>query len=96
MAAILAESVRLVDTIARTGGDEFVLVAPGSAGVTVAKRVLDGIAALEAVDGLPVSVTVGVARFPQDGADAEALVAAARRALAGSSDPASISEAAGV
>lgn len=96
VAAVLAERVRLVDTLARTGGDEFVLIAPGSAGVTVAKRVLEGIAALEAVDGLPVSVSVGVARFPQDGADAEALVAAARRALAGSSDPASISEAAGV
>ncbi len=95
VAAVLAEKVRLVDTIARTGGDEFVLVAPGSAGVTVARRVLDGIAALEAVDGLPISVSAGVARFPQDGADADALLAAAREALAGSSDRASISEAAG-
>ena len=34
--AVLAETVRLVDTVGRTGGDEFVLVAPGSAGVTVA------------------------------------------------------------
>ena len=36
VAAVLAETVRLVDTVARTGGDEFVVVAPGSAGVTVA------------------------------------------------------------
>ena len=45
VAAVLAESVRLVDTVGRIGGDEFVLVAPGSAGMTVAQRVLDGIAA---------------------------------------------------
>ena len=95
VASVLAESVRLVDTIARTGGDEFVLVAPGSAGVTVARRVLDGISKLEAVGGAPVSVSAGVARFPQDGTDAESLLGAARAALSGVAGRAAIAEAAG-
>lgn len=82
VAAVLAESVRLVDTVARVGGDEFVLVAPGSAGVTVAQRVLDGIAALPATDGRSISVSAGVARFPVDGGTADDLRAAADAALA--------------
>jgi diguanylate cyclase (GGDEF)-like protein len=82
VAAVLAESVRLVDTVGRIGGDEFVLVAPGSAGGTVARRVLDGIAALPAVAGRTVSVSAGVARFPADGTDSESLIAAATEALA--------------
>jgi diguanylate cyclase (GGDEF)-like protein len=81
VAAVLAESVRLVDTVARIGGDEFVLVAPGSAGITVAQRVLDGIAALPAEGGRPISVSAGVARFPIDGGTAEDLRAAAEAAL---------------
>jgi diguanylate cyclase (GGDEF)-like protein len=95
VAAVLAETVRLVDTVARTGADEFVLVAPGSAGVTVAKRVLDGIAKLEDVDGRPVTVSAGVARFPQDGTDGAALIESARAALERSNEPATIAEAAG-
>lgn len=82
VAAVLAESVRLVDTVARIGGDEFVLVAPGAAGITVAQRVLDGIAALPVGTGRPISVSAGVARFPTDGANAEDLRAAAEAALA--------------
>lgn len=81
VAAVLAESVRLVDTVGRIGGDEFVLVAPGSAGATVARRVIDGIAALPAVAGKQMSVSAGVARFPADGGDAETLIAAATAAL---------------
>ena len=95
VAAVLAESVRIVDTLARTGGDEFVLVAPGSAGVTVARRVRDGIAKLGEVHGLPISVSAGIACFPQDGQDADSLIAAARAALAEATGPASITEAGG-
>jgi diguanylate cyclase (GGDEF) domain len=81
VAAVLAESVRLVDTVGRIGGDEFVLVAPGSAGVMVAQRILDGIAALPAVAGRPVTVSAGVAHFPADGTDAAELIAAATERL---------------
>jgi diguanylate cyclase (GGDEF)-like protein len=94
VAAILAESVRVVDTIARTGGDEFVLIAPGSAGVTVARRVRDGIAGIEAVEGHAVTVSAGVARFPQDGGDAGELLTAARVALQAANERAAIVEAA--
>ena len=86
VAAVLAESVRLVDTVGRIGGDEFVLVAPGAAGAVVAKRVQDGIAALPAVAGRAVSVSAGVARFPADAGDAESLIAAATEALTRAKD----------
>jgi diguanylate cyclase (GGDEF)-like protein len=82
VAAVLAESVRLVDTVGRVGGDEFVLIAPGPAGAVVAQRVLSGIAALPAIGGRPITVSAGVARFPADGTEAQALIAAATDGLA--------------
>ncbi|MEA2610078.1 MAG: hypothetical protein QOJ75_2321 [Chloroflexota bacterium] len=96
VAAVLAESVRLVDTVGRIGGDEFVLVAPGSAGMTVAQRVLDGIKALPAVAGRPITVSAGVARFPADGDDSESLIASATNALARARDEGRGTAAAGI
>jgi diguanylate cyclase (GGDEF)-like protein len=81
VAAVLAEQVRLVDTVARIGGDEFVVIAPGSGGLAVADRVIRAIQALPAVDGRPVSVSAGVARFPLDGGSADELFARALDAL---------------
>ena len=81
VAAILAEQVRLVDTVARIGGDEFVVIAPGSGGRAVADRVIRAVQALPAVDGRPVSVSAGVARFPLDGDSADELFSRALDAL---------------
>jgi diguanylate cyclase (GGDEF)-like protein len=82
VASVLSESVRLVDTVGRIGGDEFVLVAPGSAGTMVAMRILEGIAALPPLAGRSITVSAGVARFPADGIDSSELIAAATAGLA--------------
>ena len=83
VAAVLAEQVRLVDTVARIGGDEFAVVAPGSGGVTVADRIMRAIEALGPVRGIAVSVSAGIARFPADGTTADELLEAALGALDG-------------
>ena len=51
VAQVLAESVRLMDTVARFGNEQFILVAPGPDGLVVAERLVRGIAALPPVDG---------------------------------------------
>jgi diguanylate cyclase (GGDEF)-like protein len=81
VAAAISQSVRLVDTVARSGADEFVIVAPGSAGMTVARRVADAVTALPSEASGRVSISIGVSRFPVDGASADELMAAARQAL---------------
>jgi two-component system cell cycle response regulator len=81
VAGVLGGSVRMVDTIARTGADEFVVVAPGSAGAVVARRIIDAVGgSLEGTDG-GVTVSAGIARFPENGTNGEELLGAARQAL---------------
>lgn len=84
VAAVLAESVRFVDTVARLGDDEFAVVAPGAAGAAVAKRIVENVAGLPPVAGASIRVRSGIAQFPTDGTSADALLAAARSRLQGS------------
>ncbi len=84
VAEVVGGSVRLVDTVGRTGADEFVVVAPGAGGATVAQRVIDGVAAR--ADGRSFTVSAGIARFPDDGASADELLEAARTAVLSARD----------
>jgi diguanylate cyclase (GGDEF)-like protein len=80
VAAIVGESVRFVDTVARWGGDEFLLVAPGATGTTVVRRIVDAVAA-RTIGGRQCTVSAGLARFPIDGSTSDELIAAATVAL---------------
>lgn len=81
VAATLADQVRLVDTVARYGPDEFALIAPGGGGEVCGRRVRDALLKREAA-GKPISVSVGAVVYPLDGATSAELLAAAGRALA--------------
>jgi len=81
VAATLAGHVRLVDTVARYGADEFALIAPGGGGEVAGRRLRDALTQLEA-GGQPVSIAVGAVVYPQDGATSDELFAAAGAALA--------------
>ena len=81
---VLRLNCRAMDTAARYGGDEFVLVLP-EAGAEAAERVGQRIRERLAADGEEpmISVSAGAAAFPKDGANIEELLSAADRALYG-------------
>jgi diguanylate cyclase (GGDEF)-like protein len=81
VAAIIGESVRFVDTVARWGGDEFMVVAPGAKGMVVARRIVEAVAAHSMSGEKKATVSAGLARFPIDGTDGDNLVRAATSAL---------------
>jgi len=81
VAAVVGESVRAVDTVGRWGGDEFMVVAPGAKGTTVAQRIVDAVAARAVAADRRFSVSAGLARFPMDGSTGDELVEAATAAL---------------
>lgn len=82
VAATLSGSVRMIDTVARFGGDEFAILAAGSAGGIIAARVAGAIGRLEPVNGSgPISLSTAVVQFPAAGEDADELLTAAEGAM---------------
>ncbi|HUQ43304.1 MAG TPA: sensor domain-containing diguanylate cyclase [Candidatus Limnocylindria bacterium] len=81
VSAVISETVRFVDTLARWGGDEFMLVAPGATGTTVVQRVLEAVAARGIGGEQKTTVSAGLARFPEDGTTSDDLIAGATAAL---------------
>lgn len=84
----IKEQCRSRDIICRLGGDEFLVALP-SAGIEIARKRADGIRVGVAklaesrkdLTALAVTLSVGVAMFPEDGGDWDAVVAAADVAL---------------
>jgi diguanylate cyclase (GGDEF)-like protein len=79
---ILRNHSRAIDTPARYGGDEFALVlpeAPKEIAARVSARIRERLAGETEEPGL--SVSAGIAAFPEDGDTAEKLLGAADRTL---------------
>jgi diguanylate cyclase len=83
----LASVVRDIDTVARTGGDEFIVVISPSAvpedAVAIAHRARDALKAPMRVSGVELHVTcsIGVAYYPTDATSADSLVTRADAAM---------------
>ena len=80
VAQCLTASVREADTVSRQGGDEFLVllteIAQPADAVRVAEKVLAALEAQDKLDdrALPLSVSIGISVYPDDGSDADTLI----------------------
>jgi diguanylate cyclase (GGDEF)-like protein len=88
LGALLSSQVRGADIACRYGGEEFLLILPGMHGEVVRQRVealREGVGQLHERQGIddlaPVTVSAGIAMFPEHAVEAQALLRAADRAL---------------
>jgi diguanylate cyclase (GGDEF)-like protein len=83
IARILTEMTRSVDCVARYGGEEFALLLPEtdtSGAMEVAERIRARVEASE-FPGRHVTMSIGLAEFPKDSADAAEIISRADQAL---------------
>jgi diguanylate cyclase (GGDEF)-like protein/PAS domain S-box-containing protein len=87
IATALLRGVREVDTVARIGGDEFVVllqdVSSGADAESIARKLLNLISEIQTVEGTQVRVTasIGIALFPEHGDTADRMMRAADEAM---------------
>ena len=80
VAARLTAAVRVADVVARLGGDEFVVLIEGKAAATnaarVARKIEQACGMLFDIGGQRIrsATSIGIAIYPQDGTDAQALM----------------------
>ena len=84
---VIHSGVRKIDTAARYGGDEFVVLLPETdptGAWVLAEKVRIGVTELDvqvAGTGIAASISVGVVNFPDDGSTADALMISADQAM---------------
>ena len=81
IAALLTQNVRLIDTVARYGPDEFVVLAPSATGPALELRIVAAAEAQRLDDGRALRLRAGRAVYPDDGLTADELLQAAERRL---------------
>jgi diguanylate cyclase (GGDEF)-like protein/PAS domain S-box-containing protein len=87
VAARMRSSIREADTVARHGGDEFIVLLPelreAKDALTVAEKVIAGVSAPIDLEGrlYQVGASVGLAVYPEDAADVEGLLRRADDAM---------------
>ena len=80
MANRLTGSLRAEDTVARLGGDEFVIMLPviesRAYSTVVADKILSRISAPYVIDGAQIAIgtSIGLAVYPDDGHECDALL----------------------
>ena len=82
--ASIKAHVRSVDVVGRYGGDEIVIVLPETGAAEayeVGERICNAVRNLTAAEVLPVTTSIGIAGYPQDGTTAEELLTAADQAM---------------